>query len=160
MQSQTCQSQTSCSSGPTPLTVYLDPGLSKPSRFKAMPTTRGASTHGAFSRSASRKFSMSSSGWWVRSSRSKDVQNDMVRHLPRSRRAACLITIPVIRVPLKRETTSVAVQARQRAALAVWDRVRAVDGLGRWRVAYVGAGACLLSPSDSLSSVTLVSQVR
>ncbi|KAG6381716.1 ribonuclease P 40kDa subunit-domain-containing protein [Boletus reticuloceps] len=43
----------------------------------------------------------------------------------------------VIRVPLKHETTSVGIQARQRAALGVWDRVRASEGRGRWRVAYV-----------------------
>ena len=50
----------------------------------------------------------------------------------------------VMRVPLKRETTSVAVQARQRAALGIWDRIREVDGLGRWCVAYVGAGGTFL----------------
>ncbi|KAF8448910.1 hypothetical protein L210DRAFT_3388089 [Boletus edulis BED1] len=51
----------------------------------------------------------------------------------------------VIRVPLKHETTSVGMQARQRAALGVWDRVRASEGRGRWRVAYVGASGALLS---------------
>ncbi|KAF8553580.1 hypothetical protein OG21DRAFT_1510027 [Imleria badia] len=44
----------------------------------------------------------------------------------------------VIRIPLKRDTTSVAVQARQRAALGIWDCMREVQGLWRWRVAYVG----------------------
>ncbi|KAG8221041.1 Pantoate-beta-alanine ligase-domain-containing protein [Butyriboletus roseoflavus] len=43
----------------------------------------------------------------------------------------------VIHVPLKRETTSVAVQARQKTAVGVWDGVRAAEGLGRWHVAPV-----------------------
>jgi hypothetical protein len=60
----------------------------------------------------------------------------------------------VIRVPLKRETTSVAVQARQRAALGVWDRVREMDGLGRWCVAYVGAGGAFSPDPASLSLIS------
>ncbi|KAI9464732.1 ribonuclease P 40kDa subunit-domain-containing protein [Boletus coccyginus] len=60
----------------------------------------------------------------------------------------------VIRIPLKRETTSVVVQARQRAALAVWDRVRAVDGLGRWRVAYVGPSTFASGDNSEAYGVT------
>ncbi|KAH0836760.1 Pantoate-beta-alanine ligase-domain-containing protein [Lanmaoa asiatica] len=57
----------------------------------------------------------------------------------------------VIHVMLKHETTSVVVQARQRAAVGAWDGVRAVEGLGRWRVAYVGASAPSTSTSASAS---------
>jgi ribonuclease P/MRP protein subunit RPP40 len=45
----------------------------------------------------------------------------------------------VIRIPLKRETESVAVRERQKTALNAWDSIRAEDGLGKWEVAYVGA---------------------
>lgn len=67
------------------------------------------------------------------------------RRLLRNRRVFGLGT--VIRVPLKQGTTSVAVRARQKAALGIWDRVRAEEGLGRWRVAYV-RGTFSLKPAS------------
>lgn len=117
-----------------------------------MPTTRGASIHGASSPSASRKTCTNNSAWWVPHCRSRGVKNDTVRRL--FARRFCIVDVfgVVIRIPLKRETTSVGVQARQRAALGIWDRVRAAQGLSRWHVAYVGALRSLhiLSPSLSM----------
>ncbi|KAG1834123.1 ribonuclease P 40kDa subunit-domain-containing protein [Suillus variegatus] len=41
----------------------------------------------------------------------------------------------VIRIPVRQETESVAVRAKQKAALKLWDELRE-DGLGKWNVLY------------------------
>ncbi|KAG6328990.1 hypothetical protein ID866_10100 [Astraeus odoratus] len=45
-----------------------------------------------------------------------------------------------IKVLLKQETQSVAVRARQRRALNIWDDSRAESGHGEWEIAHVGGG--------------------
>lgn len=46
----------------------------------------------------------------------------------------------VIKIPLRKETQSVAVRARQKAALKTWDEDRTQSGYGKWEIAFVGGG--------------------
>lgn len=48
----------------------------------------------------------------------------------------------MIRIPVRQETESVAVRAKQKAALKLWDELRE-DGLGKWNVLYCQTGACV-----------------
>ncbi|KAN0088373.1 Ribonuclease P 40kDa (Rpp40) subunit domain containing protein [Tylopilus felleus] len=66
----------------------------------------------------------------------------------------------VIRVPVKRETTSVAVQARQRAALDIWDRSRAAQGLPRWHIACAYAGLLAVDDPQACKVVDVTPRVR
>lgn len=66
----------------------------------------------------------------------------------------------MIRVPVKRETTSVAVQARQRAALDIWDRSRAAQGLPRWHVACAYAGLLAVDDPQACKVVDVTPRVR
>jgi ribonuclease P/MRP protein subunit RPP40 len=44
-----------------------------------------------------------------------------------------------MRIPLKQETESIAVRARQKAALKLWDELRE-NGPGKWEVLYCQGG--------------------
>jgi ribonuclease P/MRP protein subunit RPP40 len=47
----------------------------------------------------------------------------------------------VIRIPVRQEIESVAVRAKQKAALKFWDELRE-HGSGKWEVFYCQAGMC------------------
>ncbi|KAL4072807.1 ribonuclease P 40kDa subunit-domain-containing protein [Scleroderma yunnanense] len=52
----------------------------------------------------------------------------------------------VIKIPLRKETQSIAVRARQEVAIRTWDELRAQSRYGKWEIAYVGGGASSLLP--------------
>ena len=57
----------------------------------------------------------------------------------------------VIRIPVKQETESVAVHARQKAALELWDELRE-NGAAKWEIVYCQAGVLAGVRAISLTS--------
>ncbi|KAH7890874.1 ribonuclease P 40kDa subunit-domain-containing protein [Phlebopus sp. FC_14] len=53
----------------------------------------------------------------------------------------------IIRIVLRKETESVGVRARHRAALELWDSMRETTGVGKWEVVFVDAGSSEPGPS-------------